>query len=87
MEEPENMTLRYLRRLDQKMDRVIDDLGDVKVRLSAVERGLGELQVQVGTLNSRVDRLENRVERVERRLDIRDDSVAEEQASFEGPST
>ena len=79
------MTLRLLRRLDQKMDRVIDDLGDVKVRLSAVERGLGELQVQVGTLNSRVDRLENRVERIERRLDLHDDSVAENQTNFEGP--
>jgi len=64
-EEPDNVVLVLLRRLDAKMDRVIDDLHDVKVRLTAVEGGLSVVQ-------RRIDRLEDRVERIERRLDLVD---------------
>ncbi len=64
-EEPDNVVLVLLRRLDAKMDRVIDDLHDVKVRLTAVEEGLNVVQ-------RRIDRLEDRVERIERRLDLVD---------------
>lgn len=62
-EEPDNIVLVMLRRIDQKMDRVIDDLHDVKVRLTAVEEGLSGVQRQI-------DRLEVRVERVEKRLEL-----------------
>ncbi|MBK8082947.1 MAG: hypothetical protein IPK28_03415 [Devosia sp.] len=64
-EEPDSVVLVLLRRLDAKMDRVIDDLHDVKVRLTAVEEGLNVVQ-------RRIDRLEDRVERIERRLDLVD---------------
>ena len=64
-EEPDNVVLVLLRRMDAKMDRVIDDLHDVKVRLTAVEQGLNVVQ-------RRIDRLEDRVERIERRLDLVD---------------
>jgi hypothetical protein len=62
-DEPDNLILQYLRRFDQKLDRVVDEMLDVKVRLTAVEEGL------VG-INRRLDRLEIRVERIERRLDL-----------------
>ncbi|HET7492703.1 MAG TPA: hypothetical protein VFK01_12575 [Bradyrhizobium sp.] len=61
--EPENIVLQYLRRFDEKLDRVIDEMLDVKVRLTAVEEGM------VG-INRRLDRLEVRIERIERRLDL-----------------
>jgi archaellum component FlaC len=64
-DEPDNVVLVLLRRMDAKMDRVIDDLHDVKVRLTAVEQGLNVVQ-------RRIDRLEDRVERIERRLDLVD---------------
>jgi archaellum component FlaC len=60
---PENFVLEYLRRLDTKMDRVIDDLGDLKLRVTNVEEGLAGV-------NRRLDRLESRFDRVERRLDL-----------------
>ena len=63
--EPDNIVLQYLRRFDEKLDRVIDKMLDVKVRLTAVGEGL------VGA-NRRLDRLEIRVERIERRLDLVD---------------
>jgi archaellum component FlaC len=61
--EPENIVLQYLRRFDEKLDRVIDEMLDVKVRLTAVEEG-------IAGVNRRLDRLEVRVERIERRLDL-----------------
>jgi archaellum component FlaC len=61
--EPENLLLQYMRRFDEKLDRVVDEMIDVKVRLTAVEEGLAGV-------NRRLDRLELRVERIERRLDL-----------------
>ena len=64
-DEPENLTLNYLRRLDAKMDRLIGDVHDVKIRLTSVEEAL------VG-VNRRIDRVEERIDRIERRLDLAD---------------
>jgi hypothetical protein len=64
-DEPENILLQHMRRFDEKLDRVVDEMLDVKVRLTAVEEGLAGI-------NRRLDRLEMRVERIERRLDLVD---------------
>lgn len=63
--EPDNILLQYMRRFDEKLDRVVDEMLDIKVRLTAVEEGLAGV-------NRRLDRLELRIERVERRLDLVD---------------
>ncbi len=65
VDEQENVILALLRRMDAKLDRVIDDVQDLKVRMTAVEEAL------VG-VHRRLDRLEVRVERIERRLDLVD---------------
>jgi chromosome condensin MukBEF ATPase and DNA-binding subunit MukB len=62
-DDPDNLVLTLLRRVDSKLDRVIDDVQDLKVRMTAVEEGLAGV-------NRRLDRIEIRVERVERRLDL-----------------
>ncbi len=62
-ETPESLTLRYLRRLDEKLDRVLNDIAELRTRTGAMERGLAEL-------SGRVDRLTDRVERIERRLEL-----------------
>jgi hypothetical protein len=64
-DEPDNILLQYMRRFDEKLDRVIDEMLDVKVRMTAFEEGLAGV-------NRRLDRLELRVERIERRLDLVD---------------
>ncbi|MFZ5739332.1 hypothetical protein BJ123_10136 [Rhodopseudomonas thermotolerans] len=64
-DEPDNLVLTYLRRMDAKLDRVIDDVHDLKVRMTGVEEGLAGV-------NRRLDRLEVRVDRIERRLDLAD---------------
>ena len=64
-DEPDNLVLIYLRRLDAKLDRVTEDLGDVKVRLTAVEEAIVRFA-------HRVARPETRLDGIERRLDLVD---------------
>jgi archaellum component FlaC len=63
--EPENMVLVLLRKIDERTERMADDLQDLKVRVTSIEEGLAGV-------NRRLDRLENRVERIERRLELTD---------------
>jgi len=67
---PENLMLVLLRRMDTKLDRLSDDVQDLKHRMTSVERQLGELRVDIALVSGRLDRLEVRIDRIERRLDI-----------------
>ena len=62
-EEPDNLVLQLLRRMDTKLDRVLEDVSDLKVRMTHVVEGLAGV-------NRRLDRLEARVDRIEQRLDL-----------------
>jgi archaellum component FlaC len=64
-DEPENIVLAMLRKIDQRTERMAEDLHDLKVRVTAVEEGLAGV-------NRRLDRLEIRVERIEKRLELTD---------------
>ena len=64
-EEPDNIVLVLLRRIDERTERMAEDLQDLKVRVTAVEEGLAGV-------NRRLDRLDARVERIERRLELTD---------------
>ena len=69
-DEPENIVLQMLRRLDGKLDRVIADGGDLKVRVSSLEIAIGQLEVAIGRINQRIDRIEQRLDRIQWRLDL-----------------
>ena len=62
-DEPDNVVLLLLRRIDQRTERIADDVHDPKVRMTHVEEGLAGV-------NRRMDRFEQRVERIERRFDL-----------------
>ena len=69
-EEPENLVLAMLRRIDErttrmdvKLDRVVDDVQDLKMRMTHVEEGLAGI-------NRRLDRMEIRVDHIEKRLEL-----------------
>jgi predicted nuclease with TOPRIM domain len=65
VDEPENHTLALLRRMDAKLDRVLEDVHDLKVRMSSVEEAMAGI-------HRRLDRLDVRVDRIERRFDLVD---------------
>jgi len=78
-DEPENIFLVYLRRLDEKMDGVAGDLRDVKDRLSALEIGQAGIFRQAAALaetdarlQASFDRLRDEIGRIKRRLDLGD---------------
>ncbi len=79
MVEPENLILTMLRRLDEKFDRVIDDVRDLKARVTALDEGQAALQHGMASITEgmagihrRIDRVDSRLERIERRLDLVD---------------
>ncbi len=62
-DQPDNLVLVYLRRLDEKVDGLRLDMREVKERL-------GILEVQYASLSRRVDRIGDDVELIKRRLDL-----------------
>jgi predicted nuclease with TOPRIM domain len=69
-EEPENLMLVFLRRIDGNVARLRDDMQDVKFRLTALEQEAAWIRGAMASIQGRLDRLELRVERIERRLDL-----------------
>jgi predicted nucleic acid-binding Zn-ribbon protein len=69
-DEMDNLTLQLLRRMDIKLDRVVDDVQDLKVRMTTVEERLASVELSIAGTNRRIDRVEMRLDRIERRLDL-----------------
>ena len=83
-DEPENIVLHYLRRLDTKLDGVAADVREMKERLSSVEKQVAGVRVDFADLRAdfvrvehRLDRVANRLERVEKRLELHDPAIPE----------
>jgi tetrahydromethanopterin S-methyltransferase subunit G len=75
--EPDSLILTYLRRLDAKVDRLADDMQDVKRRLTSLEGQVAAIHGHIAGLHgdfagqsARLDRIEARLDQIERRLDM-----------------
>ena len=64
-DEPDGIILTILRKIDQRTERMAEDLHDRRTRVTSVEEGLAGV-------NRRLDRLETRVDRIEKRLELTD---------------
>ena len=62
-DEVANHTLELLRRIDEKLDRVSDQVRENRERL-------GHLEELYLSLSRRVDRIDDRLDRIEKRLDL-----------------
>lgn len=75
-DQPEDLTLILLRRLDARMERMEHSLDDIKQRMTTVETQVGHLtateQIHYAQTMQRFDRMEARLDRIERRLDLTD---------------
>jgi archaellum component FlaC len=67
MAAPENLVLTTLRRIDERIDRMVLDVQDIKIRVGSVDKGLAGV-------NRRLDRLEHRFGRIEQWLELSDAS-------------
>ena len=69
-DDPENLTLIFLRRLDQRMERMEIQLGDIARRVTSLEAKVVLLHGDFAAQSERLDRIEVRLDRIERRMDI-----------------
>ena len=65
MADPESVVLAHLSRIDEKVDRLLDDVRDLKFRVTSVQENLAGA-------HRRMDRFGARLDRIERRLDLVD---------------
>ncbi len=68
----ENLTLKFMRRLDTRLDRLETDIGDIKLRVTATEEHLASIMMSMAGVNSRMDKIDDRLLRVELRLELTD---------------
>jgi len=62
--------LAYLRRIDEKVDRLISDVQDLKARMTSLESQVAHLHLDFAGQSARIDRIETRLDRIERRLEL-----------------
>lgn len=58
---PDNIVLQYLRHISTQVDRLVEEMKDVKVRLTNLEEN-------AAVVSRRLDRIENRLDRIDVRL-------------------
>ncbi len=68
--EPENIVLVYLRGIDEKVDRLLGDVQDVKHRVTSLEGQAARIHGDMAAMSPRIVRIETRLDRIERRLDL-----------------
>ena len=78
-DDPDNLILVYLRRLDQRLERMETVLSEHGRRLTRIEEGIARVRRDqagdaetVAHLQAQVDRMGEKLARIERRLDIAD---------------
>ena len=67
-EEPENLVLHYLRRIDTRLDGMAADIRELKTTVAGI------LQV-LASHDNHMLRMEVRLERIENRLDLHDPAI------------
>ena len=71
-DEPANIVLEHLRRIDRKADDLVGDMRQVILRLGSIERHMAGLNISEIGQNAEIDRIKQRLDRVERRLELTD---------------
>jgi predicted nucleic acid-binding Zn-ribbon protein len=69
-EEPEGIVLRYVRRIDERLDRIDVSLTNLVSRVASVEEQVAGLRKDFVRLEMRVGQMDDRMKRIERRLDL-----------------
>jgi septal ring factor EnvC (AmiA/AmiB activator) len=69
-QDPENLTLRMLRKMDEKLDRLLNEQADMKLRRSSLEQKTAIVITDIARIDTRLDGFETRLARIEKRLDL-----------------
>lgn len=71
-DEPDSTILRYLRRIDERLDRVDEGIRNLNAGVGSVEERVAGLRKDFVRLEVRVDQMDDCMKRMERRLDLTD---------------
>jgi hypothetical protein len=69
-DELDSLVLVYLRRIDEKVDRLAAGQLDLSRCVTSLENNVALLHGDFAAQSERIDRIEMRLDRIERRLDI-----------------
>ncbi|TNF22985.1 MAG: hypothetical protein EP318_01180 [Rhodobacteraceae bacterium] len=67
---PDNVTLRYLRRIDEKVDRLSDSIADLASDVRGVKTHMAGFMQNEIAQDGALASVKARLDRIERRLDI-----------------
>ena len=73
-DEPDDITLRYARRLDEKIDRLAERAGDLSSAMGSVRTRIAVYAEDHARHDGGIATLRARLGRVERSLDIQDEA-------------
>lgn len=68
--EPVDFAREYFKRVDAKMDRILDAVSDMTLRFGSIEEQMLLLRKDFIRLEHRFDRFEDRLAKIEKRLDL-----------------
>lgn len=71
-DEPDNLTLRYLRRLDEKMDRLADQVSDLSADVRGIKSHMAGFMQNEVAQDGALASIKQRLDRIERRLDLQE---------------
>jgi tetrahydromethanopterin S-methyltransferase subunit G len=72
-DEPQNLVLEHLRRIDRKVDGLLEEFRHFNLRVGSIENHTVSLHLSDVQQNGEIDRIKNRLDRIERRLELVDD--------------
>ncbi len=83
VDDPDNLVLVYLRRIDAKVDAMAQDIRELKERVSSLEVAVASVRRDIAVLaetdarlQHSVDRMREDIGRIQRRLDLHPEPAA-----------
>jgi hypothetical protein len=73
-DEPDSLTLRYLRRLDDKMDSLQTDIADLASEVRGIKSHMAGFMQNELAQDGAIAGLKKRLDRIERRLDLNEEA-------------
>lgn len=66
----DNLVLEHLRHIRGRIDKISDDMDDMKLRVGSLEEHVSLLHTDIAILHKQIDAQGKRLERIEQRLDL-----------------
>ncbi|MBV9430317.1 MAG: hypothetical protein JO137_00710 [Hyphomicrobiales bacterium] len=69
-DEPVNLILEFVRRIDRRLENVETVVVDMRARLHSLEEQVALMRQDVVRIDHRMDRFDERLQRIEKRLEL-----------------